>query len=160
MCWRMRFEESCSDRRTQLPYVLIEGSCSESFLQILIALAWKLAKKFWNYHIFLTLRKFSKCLEIWLFKVISDFWFLDEPISCPDEIWLLKLDFDPKVKVWLFSVLLTILPLWMTFLENCNPRLETWQKQSWGSRMIPWEMRGKILGCNSCPCSKFLSLMS
>ena len=78
-----------------------------------------------KYHILLTLRKYSKCLEIWSFQ--SNFRLLILMINFMSwwniivETWFLI----PKAKVWLFSVLLTILPLWMTFLENCNSRLET-----------------------------------
>ena len=82
----------------------------ESFFWIILHHGEKLAQscdKIWSFQ---HLEKFLSLETLTFQNEILTFWFLDEQVSyfdIFDELWSLTLDFDQKIKVWLFSVQLT-----------------------------------------------------
>ena len=62
---------------------------------------WKFGTKLWKNVNFPTLRKNFEVLEFWLFNFLMKKLHI---LTCLDGIIFLKLNFDQKVKVWLFSV--------------------------------------------------------
>ena len=135
----------------------------------------------WSIHIYefimlIWIKNYEVWLQIdhnWLFPNTVDFRSTDQLIEqkCDPNLetwheksWGSKMIHESHIRHYKFNYLCT----------NSNPNFElsVFEEVSWADQTlcslesmeilweISWEMRGKILGYNSCPCSIFLNLKS